>query len=96
MATPSSTLPTSPGRRVVALHGAGSFNQGTPSYFALTPTIVIAKYFEVGASFIFLNGAIEKDLTLGFSFNAETLMSWLSGKGIKARYQAKLALARAE
>ena len=79
----------------IALHGAGSFNQGTPSYFALTPTIVIAKYFEVGASFIFLDGAIEKDLTLGLSLNAEVLTSLLSGKGIKARYQARLLAARA-
>lgn len=78
----------------LALHGAGSFNQGTPSYFALTPTIVIAKYFEVGASFIFLNGAIEKDLTLGFSFNAEILTTLFTGKNIATRYQARLAAAR--
>ena len=78
----------------VALHGAGSFNQGTPSYFAITPTLVIAKYFEVGASFIFLDGSIEKDLTLGLSINAETLTSWLSGKSIAARYQTRLAAAR--
>ncbi len=76
----------------VALHGAGQWSQGSPSYFALVPTLVFAKYFEVGMSFIFLDGSIEKDVTLGLSANAENLVSLITGKTIPVRLQAaKLA-----
>ena len=72
-----------------AIHGAGQWSQGQPSYFAIVPTLVIAKYFEVGVSFIFLNGSIEKDLVLGLSANAEIITSLFTGKTIKERYEAK-------
>jgi hypothetical protein len=71
-----------------ALHGAGQWSQGAPSYFALVPTLVFAKYFEVGMSFVFLNGRIEKDVTLGLSANAENLMTLVTGKTMSVRLQA--------
>lgn len=77
-----------------ALHGAGQWSQGQPSYFALTPTIVFFKVFEVGASFIFLDGSVEKDLTLGISANAETIMALVTGKNIKARHEEAKAAYR--
>jgi hypothetical protein len=72
----------------VALHGAGQWSQGAPSYFAVVPTLVVAKYFEVGMSFVFLNGRVEKDVTLGLSANAEVLMSLVTGKTMQGRLQA--------
>jgi hypothetical protein len=72
-----------------ALHAAGQWSQGQPSYFALVPSLVIAKYFELGMSFIFLNGSIEKDMVLGLSANAENLVGLVTGKGIKQRYEAR-------
>ncbi len=68
-----------------ALHGAGQWSQGQPSYFAIVPTVVIAKYFEVGMSFAFMDGAIEKNVTLGLSANAELLMQLVTGKTHSAR-----------
>lgn len=79
----------------VALHGAGQWSQGAPSYFAFVPTLVLAKYFEAGMSFVFLNGSIEKDITLGLSANAEILMGWITGKTMPVRLQAaRLAYAQ--
>ena len=72
----------------VALHGAGQWSQGAPSYFAIVPSLVIAKYFELGMSFVFLNGSIEKDLVLGISANAEIIMGLVTGKPIQARLAA--------
>jgi hypothetical protein len=72
----------------VALHGAGQWSQGQPSYFALAPTLVFLKVFEVGVTFTLLDGRIEKDLTLGLSVNAETVLSTLTGQGIAKRLQA--------
>ncbi len=81
----------------VALHAAGQWSQGQPSYFAVTPTLVFAKFFEVGATFVFLDGAIEKDLTLGLSANFEVLTALATGKSIPQRLQAlKLAYREAE
>lgn len=75
-----------------ALHGAGQWSQGQPSYFAIVPTIVLAKYFEVGMSFIFLDGAVEKNLTLGLSANAELFMQLFTGKSVSTRLgEARLA-----
>jgi hypothetical protein len=76
----------------VALHGAGQWSQGAPSFFAIVPTLVVAKYFEIGMSFVFLNGRIEKDVTLGLSANAEILMAVITGKTMPVRLQvARLA-----
>jgi hypothetical protein len=49
----------------VALHGAVQFNQQAPSFLALTPTLVILKYFELGATISFLDGSIGKAVTAG-------------------------------
>jgi len=78
-----------------ALHGAGQWSQGQPSYFALTPTLVFFKVFEAGASFIFLDGSVEKDLTLGISANAESIMALVTGKNIRARHEEAKASYRA-
>jgi hypothetical protein len=70
------------------------WDQGSPSYFALVPTLVFAKYFEVGMSFAFKDGSIEKYITIGLSANAENLTALVTGKTISTRLQsAKLAYA---
>jgi hypothetical protein len=76
----------------VAVHAAGQWDQGQPSYFAIEPTMVFAKYFELGFSFVFLDGAIEKNLVIGLSANAELFMRLLTGKSLPTRLsEAKLA-----
>lgn len=76
----------------IALHGAGQWSQTGPSYFALVPTVVLAKYFEVGVRLSFMDGSIGKYLTLGLGANADVIMSWLTGKNIRERLAAKRLL----
>ena len=60
-----------------ALHGAGQFAQSGstgPSFFAITPTIVLLRYFELGATFSLMDGSIGKSITggLGIPFDIVT------------------------
>lgn len=71
----------------IALHGAGQFTQTGPSYFALTPTLVVAKYFEIGGTFALMDGSIGKSITLGLG------VPWdlLTGRTMAARMAAARA-----
>ena len=66
---------TSPLASGVALHGAGQFGQGQPSYFALTPTLVLARYFEAGATIKLADGnntSVQLTLGLGIAWDLLT------------------------
>jgi len=65
----------------VALHAAGQWSQSKPSYFALIPTLVLAKYFEVGARFSLMDGSTGKAMTFGLGAGLDLL----SGKTMSAR-----------
>lgn len=71
----------------VALHGAFDLSQITPSYLSLVPTVVIAKYFEVGVNITFLDGDIKYYLTAGVAGNFEGLTSLVTGKNLGERYR---------
>jgi hypothetical protein len=74
----------------VALHGAGQFKDSGPKYFSIIPTLVFARYFEVGATFQLADGAINKWLTLGVGFQSDVL----SGRPMASRHQAALSAYR--
>lgn len=66
---------TSPLASGVAMHGAGQFGQGQPSYFALTPTLVLARYFEAGATIKLADGnntSVQLTLGLGIAWDLLT------------------------
>jgi hypothetical protein len=65
----------------IAVHGSFNFSQTEPSFFAPTVTAVLLRYFEVGATFRFMDGAIGKYLTLGANVPFDTL----TGKTIPLR-----------
>ena len=68
----------------IAVHGAVQFDQQTPSFFALTPTLVIMKYFELGATFSFLDGSIGKAITAGLGIPFDIV----TGQSMQARIAA--------
>jgi len=70
-----------------ALHGEGQWSQGEPSSFGLTATGVFFRYFEVGVTFVLLDGKIDKYLTLGLSANLEHLTRILTGKSMLVRLE---------
>lgn len=72
----------------IAVHGAGQFAQQGASYFAVTPTLVLAKYFEAGATFSFRDGSIGKSITLGLG------VPWDLATG--RTMSARMAAARAQ
>jgi hypothetical protein len=70
----------------IALHGAGQFTQAGPNYFAITPTVVVAKYFEIGGTFTLMDGSIGKSITLGLGIPFDVVTG--------ATMQTRLANAR--
>jgi hypothetical protein len=68
----------------IAIHGAGQFQQSGPKYFALLPTLVLARYFEVGATFQFADGAINKFITLGLGFGFDLVSGGTMGSRLQA------------
>ncbi|HVP24125.1 MAG TPA: hypothetical protein VMS77_09475 [Conexivisphaerales archaeon] len=71
----------------LAVHAAGQWSQSKPSYFAIIPTLVIAKYFEVGAKFSFMDGSIGKAITLGLGASLDVL----TGQTMRARLSSARA-----
>lgn len=73
----------------IAVHAAGQWNQkNSPSYFALIPTVVLARYFEIGFGLKFMDGSIGKSLTLGLGAGLDLL----TGKTMSTRFnEAKTA-----
>lgn len=68
----------------IAVHGAGQWNQkSSPSYFALIPTVVLARYFEIGFGLKFMDGSIGKSLTLGLGAGLDLL----TGKTMATRFE---------
>jgi len=70
-----------------AVHGTGQWGQ-TDSYFALTATVVLLRYFEVGGTFVLLDGRVDRFLTLGIAADADILTRLLTGMSMPARLAA--------
>jgi hypothetical protein len=69
----------------VALHVTGQWSQSTPSYLALAPTLVLAKYFEAGVTVRLMDGGVDTVLSFGVGVNADTLLTLLTGKNLNDR-----------
>jgi hypothetical protein len=69
----------------VAVHIAGQWSQSTPSYLALAPTLVLAKYFEVGATVRLMDGGVDTVLSFGLGANSDTLVALLTDKNLGDR-----------
>jgi hypothetical protein len=78
-----------------ALHAAFNFSQSAPSYFSVFPTVVLFRFFEVGANVVFLDGSIKYSLSAGLSANFEAATTLVRGKNIGERYRTALAASRA-
>lgn len=72
----------------VAVHVAGQWSQSQPSYLALAPTLVLLKYFELGATWNLMDGGDKWYITFGLGANADTLMALLTGKNLNDRLRA--------
>jgi len=82
---------TSPLASGVALHGAGQFSQGQPSYFALTPTLVLARYFEAGCTLELADGGFSAQLTLGLGVAWDLLTGKTMGERLTSARAARAA-----
>ena len=69
----------------IAIHGGGQFQQSGPKYFTLIPTLVIARYLEVGAAFQFADGSIGKFITLGLGAGFDLITGATMGERLKAK-----------
>lgn len=76
----------------VALHFSFSLGQAVPNYFAPTLTLVLARYFQFGATFELGDGYLKKALTVGSSVPTDLL----SGSTLYSRLLAARRVRAAE
>lgn len=69
-----------------AVHGTGQWGQAD-SFLAITTTAVLLRYFEVGATFVLLDGKVDKFLTFGIAADADILTRLLTGMSMPARLE---------
>jgi len=69
-----------------AVHGTGQWGQ-SDSFFAITTTAVLLRYFEVGATFVLLDGRVDRFLTLGIAADADLMTRLLTGQSMPARLE---------
>jgi len=76
----------------VAMHLAGQFKDSGPKYLSIIPTLVFARYLEVGATVQLADGAINKWLTFGIGLQSDVL----SGRPMAGRHQEAMSAYRGE
>lgn len=64
---------TEPWASGLAAHVAGHFGQSGPNYLAVTPTIIVARYIEIGFTLKLADGSIGRSITLGLGAGLDLL-----------------------
>lgn len=70
----------------LALHVGGRFGQSGPNYLALTPTLVVCRYFEAGTTVKLVDGGVDYYLTFGLGLAFDLM----TGRTIPERLRTQL------